>query len=97
MRAVFVIVADIIGEQSFQMKFIQRNDVIQQVPSAVFDPTLRHAVLPGTLEGGPYRADIQSTNRCPDFQPIIPIPVEDQKPGGRMNRDMGRQDGTTAV
>jgi len=75
-----VIVADVFGEQSLQMAFIHRNNVIQQVSSAAFNPTLRDAILPGTFEGGPYRADLQSTNGYQDFQSIFPIPVEDQKP-----------------
>jgi len=37
--------------------------------------------LPGTFEGGPYGADLQSTNRYRDFLPIFPIPVKDQEPG----------------
>ncbi len=50
MRAVLVIVADVFREQSFQVAFIHGDNVIQQVPSAAFDPTLRDAVLPGTFE-----------------------------------------------
>jgi len=34
MRAVFMMVMNIIGEQSLQMEFIQCNDVVQQVSSA---------------------------------------------------------------
>ena len=40
MRTVFVVVADVFRKQTFQMAFIHRNDVIQQISSAAFDPTL---------------------------------------------------------
>src|ERR1700730_13576901 len=43
---------NIFREQSLQMAFIHRDNVVQQVSSAAFDPTLRHTVLPGALEGG---------------------------------------------
>lgn len=58
MRAVLVVVVDVFGEQPFQMAFIHRDHMIQQVASAAFDPTLRHTVLPGTLEGGLYRVHL---------------------------------------
>ena len=50
MRAVFVVVADVFREQTFQMAFVHRDDVIQQISSAALDPTLRDSILPGTLE-----------------------------------------------
>jgi len=33
MRAVFMMVTNILGEQSLQLAFIQRNNVVQQVSS----------------------------------------------------------------
>ena len=41
MRAVLVIVANIVRQQPFHMAFIRRDHMIQQVSSAAFDPTLR--------------------------------------------------------
>jgi len=80
MYAVLVVVTNILREQPLPMAFVHRHDVVLQVSSAALDPTLRHAVLPGTLEGGADRADLQGSNRCRDFQPILGIPVEDEKP-----------------
>jgi hypothetical protein len=54
MCAVFMVVANILRDQSLQMAFIHRDDVVQQFSSAASDPTLRHTVLPGTLEGGSH-------------------------------------------
>jgi hypothetical protein len=39
-----MMVTNILGEQSLQMAFIQRNNVVQQVSSAASHPPLRHAI-----------------------------------------------------
>jgi hypothetical protein len=44
MRAVLMMVTNILAEQSLQMAFIQRNNVVQQVSSAASHPTLRHTI-----------------------------------------------------
>jgi hypothetical protein len=77
MRAVLVVVTDVIREQPFQMAFIHGDNMIQQVSPATFDPTLRHTVLPGTLEGGPHWAHLQGSNGHGDLQPVFRISVED--------------------
>ena len=46
MRAVVVVVADVFSQQPFQMAFIERDDMVQQVPTAASNPALRQAVLP---------------------------------------------------
>ena len=48
MRSVLTMVTNILGKQSLQMAFIQRNNVVQQVSSAASHPPLRDAILPGT-------------------------------------------------
>ena len=50
MRSVLMMVTNILGKQSLQMAFIQRNNVVQQVSSAASYPPLRDAILPGTSE-----------------------------------------------
>jgi len=52
MRAVVVVVADVFRDQSLQMAFIERDDVIQQIAPAAFDPTFRHTILPGAFNLG---------------------------------------------
>ena len=86
MRAVLVVVADILREQTFQMPFVHGNNVIQQVSSAAFDPTLRHAILPRTFESGPHGVYLQGPNCYWNLQPILRISIEDQKPGSGLKR-----------
>jgi hypothetical protein len=81
MRAVLVVVANILREQSLQMAFADCNDLVQEVTTATFDPTLRDAVLPRTLEGGSDRGDRQRSNGCRNLQSILAVTVEDEKPG----------------
>jgi hypothetical protein len=50
MRAVLMMVTNILGEHSFQVAFIQRNNVVQQVSPTASDPPLRDAILPWTSE-----------------------------------------------
>jgi len=50
MRTVLMMVTNILGEQSLQMAFIQRNNVVQQVSSTASHPPLRDAILPWTSE-----------------------------------------------
>ena len=49
-RAVLMMVTNILAEQSLEMAFIQLNSVVQQVSSAASNPTLRDAILPWTPE-----------------------------------------------
>jgi hypothetical protein len=86
MRAVFMVVADVFRKQSLQMAFIHRNDVIEQVSAAAFDPTLRDAVLPGTFERGADRPHLQGSNRCRNFKSPLLIPIKDQEPLCRCER-----------
>ena len=46
MRAVFMVVADVFREQPFQMVFIERDDMIQQVVAAASNPALGDPILP---------------------------------------------------
>ena len=57
MRAVFVVVADVLIEQPFQMAFMECDDVVQEVSAAAFHPALRDASLPGALKGSLNGAD----------------------------------------
>jgi hypothetical protein len=53
-RSVFVVVAHILGHQSFQMPLVQDDDVVQQFPPATSHPTFRHSVLPWTAKGSAH-------------------------------------------
>ncbi len=66
------------------MAFIHRDNVVQQVSSAAFDPTLGHTVLPGTLEGSAVRAYPQGSNGRGDLRLVFRVTVEDQETRRRL-------------
>src|SRR5437867_13236862 len=70
-RAVLLIVTNVFREQTFEMPFTHGNNLVQEISSAAFDPTLRHAVLPRTSKGGPYGAHLQGSKGRRDFHPYF--------------------------
>ncbi len=55
MRAVFVVVANILREQAFQVAFVNCDHVIQEITPTTPYPTLCDSILPRTLERGADR------------------------------------------
>src|SRR5882762_581291 len=83
MRAVFVVVANILREQAFQVAFVNCDDVIQEITPATPYPTLCNSVLPRTFERGADRIHPQGSNRCGDFQSILGITIKDDESRSR--------------
>jgi hypothetical protein len=90
MRAVLVVVANILREQAFQVAFVNCNDVIQEITSATPYPTLCHSILPRTLERGADRIHPQGSNRCGDFQSILDITTSERIQMGLLLATAGR-------
>src|SRR5712692_6478489 len=80
MRAVLVVVANILREETFQVTLVNRNDVIQEITAATPYPTLCDSILPRTLERSADRIHPQGSNRCGDFQSILGITIKDDEP-----------------
>ncbi len=80
MRAVLVVVANILREQAFQVAFVNCDDVIQEITPATPYPTLCHSILPRTFERGADRTHAEGSNRCGDFQSILGITIKDDEP-----------------
>jgi hypothetical protein len=80
MRAILVVVANILGEQAFQVAFVNCDDVIQEITAATPYPTLCDSILPRTFERSADRTHAQGSNRCRDFQSILGITIKDEEP-----------------
>ena len=80
-RAVVVVVREVIGEESFQVSLVQRNGLVEQFVSAASHPALRDSVLPGTLNRGLYAGDLHGSNRSRNVQPILCVVVKDEEFG----------------
>src|SRR5258706_1702226 len=80
MRAVFLVVANILREPAFQVAFVNCNDVIQEITPATPYPTLCDSILPRTLERGADRSHATESNRRGHFQSILGISIKDDEP-----------------
>ena len=80
MRAVLVVVANILIEQAFQVAFVNCDDVIQEITPATPYPTFCNAILPRTFERSADRIHPQGSNRRGDFQSILGITIKDDEP-----------------
>ena len=65
------------------MAFIHRNDVIQQIAAAAFNPTLRNSILPRTPQRSVDTFDFHRSDRGGDFRPILGITIQDDEPRRR--------------
>src|SRR5258708_767300 len=80
MRAVLVVVANILREPAFQVAFVNCDDVIQEITPATPYPTLCDSILPRTFERSADRIHAQGSNRCGNFQSILGITIKDDEP-----------------
>jgi len=50
-RSIFVVIADVLGQEAFQMALVERDHVIKQITATASNPTFCNAVLLRTSEG----------------------------------------------
>src|ERR1022692_4720386 len=86
MCPVVVVVADILVHQTLEVPFIERNNVIEQVPAAATDEALGDSVLPWTAETGLFGLNAEAPDAADHLSAEIRGPVEDQVSRGRVVR-----------
>ena len=67
MRPILVVVADVLGHETFQVALVQDNHMIQQVSPAVADPAFCDSVLPRTPEACSLRRYAEDLYRIQYF------------------------------
>jgi len=77
MRAVLVMVGDVLGKEPLQVSLVQSNYMVEQLTAAAPQPTLGDTILPGTFERRPHGVYLQGSNGCRDLRPVFCIPVMD--------------------
>ena len=77
-RSILVVVPDVLVHQSFQMPFIYNDHVVEQIASAIADPTLCDAVLPRAAEAGPFWLDAEAFHDIDDFFVKVGAAIIDQ-------------------
>jgi hypothetical protein len=84
MRSIFMIVADVIGEQPLQMSLVECDYVIEQVPATAPYPTFSNSILPRAPVAGLNSADLHRPDGNRNFQAILGIAVKDKPARGRV-------------
>jgi hypothetical protein len=60
MGSIVVVVTDVLGHEALEMPFVERDDMIEQVSSAVANEALRNSILPRAAEAGPLGRDAEA-------------------------------------
>ena len=77
MRPVLVIIADVVIHEPFQMVFFEYDHMIEQFATTAANEPFGNAVLPRTLEAGPFRLDTKALD-CIDYVSVeIRGPIKD--------------------
>jgi len=80
-RAVLMVIANVGGHQPFQMPFVEHDDIIKQIPSAIPNPAFCNTVLPRTAEARPLGLDAEALHRADNFLVEVRRAIEDQVGG----------------
>ena len=86
MRARFVIIAEIVFEQSTQMVVIEDDHMIQTLATNASDHPLHVAILPRTPWRDADFLDVHSFDSCPEGFSVDSVTVSHHKPRNRVFR-----------
>ena len=76
--AIVVVIADIFVHEAHQMGLVEHNHIIEQVPAAIANESLRYSVLPRALEAGSFGLDAEALDSVDDFLIEVRAAVEDE-------------------
>ena len=77
MRSTFIVVPDVFVHQPFQMPLVEHDHMVKQVASAIANPALGDAVLPGASEAGSFGLDAEARYGVDNFTVEVCCSVED--------------------
>ena len=78
MRSVIMVVADVFDHEQLEMPFVEHDDVIQQISTAVADEALGDAVLPWATEAGALGLDPEALDGADDLGIEIGHAIKDE-------------------
>jgi len=73
-----MVVANVLGQETFQMPLVEHDDVVEQVASAIAYPTFGDSVLPRTSETGSFGLDAEACYGADNFRVEVRGSVEEQ-------------------
>ena len=71
-----MVVAHVIPHQAEQLSFLQRDDMIQDLPATNSHPAFRNAILPGRLNARPLRVQTRRVQKRDDARIEFRIAVQ---------------------
>jgi hypothetical protein len=77
-RSIFVIVVHVISDQSAEMLFVQRDDVVENLSPATSHPSFRDSVLPGRLHARTLQVQSGCSQEGDDVGVKLRVPIEDE-------------------
>ena len=76
-RAVQMVVANVVSKESSQVPFVQRNHMVQQLPPAASDPSFSHSVLPGRFAARALGLQSDGAQRVQNLGVEFRVPIQD--------------------
>jgi hypothetical protein len=86
MSLIIVVVADVLIQKTFQMPFIEDEQMVEQVPVAVANPPLSHAILPRTSVTGNLGLVAKALHNFDYVAVEIRVAIKDQVSGWGVKR-----------
>lgn len=77
---------EVVFHEPFQMPYIEADDVVEQVPAAIANPTLCDTVLPRTSEAGSLRLNAEALYCVDDLRIEVGAAIEDRQARSRVVR-----------
>jgi hypothetical protein len=87
MSPILVVVADVLIHQAFQMAFIENDHMVEQIATAVANPSFGNAVLQRTAEAGLLGLEAEVLYRYDHFFIEMRTAIKDQMSGSRVVRE----------
>jgi hypothetical protein len=84
---IFVIVGNVLREQSPQMALVERNHVIKNFTATTSDPAFSYSILPRAPNRRSDWHYSQGTDGCLDFESVVGVVIEQQKSGRCRKRE----------
>jgi hypothetical protein len=85
-RPIVVVIANVFSHQPFEMPLVEHDYMIEQVPSAITNPSFCNTVLPRTTEAGPLGLDAKALHCADNFLVEVRCAIEDQVGGHLVTR-----------
>ena len=67
-----MVMANVFGQEPFQMAFVEHDDMVEQIATTGADGALGHAVLPGALVAGSLGFNAEALDRR--YDPSLKFP-----------------------